>query len=75
MNGDKTELIFTGSKSNLKQVSTSSVFFQDCEIEFSESVRNLGVFLDASLSVEIQEISCVKFYITSFVKPVRSVLS
>ena len=28
--------------------------FQDCEIEFSESIRNLGVFLDGSLSVEMQ---------------------
>ena len=28
--------------------------FQDCEIEFSKSVRNLGVFLDESLSMEMQ---------------------
>ena len=49
MNDDKTELITIGSKSKLKQVSTNSMFFQDCEIEFSTSVRNLGVFLDESL--------------------------
>ena len=54
MNDDKTELITIGSKSKLKQVSTNSMVFQDCEIEFSESVRNLGVFLDESLSVEMQ---------------------
>ena len=54
MNDDKTELIAIGSKSKLKQVSTNSMFFQDCEIEFSKSVRNLGVFLDESLSMEMQ---------------------
>ena len=54
MNNDKTELIAIGSKSKLKQVSTNSMVFQDCEIEFSKSVRNLGVLLDESLSVEMQ---------------------
>ena len=52
MNDDKTELIAIGSK--LKQVSTNSMVFQDCEIEFSKSVRNLGVFLDESLSMKMQ---------------------
>ena len=52
-NSGKTELIAIGSKSKLKQVSTNSMVFQDCEIELSESVRNLGVFLDESLSVEM----------------------
>ena len=51
MNDDKTELITIGSKSKLNKVRTNSMFFQDCEIEFSESERNLGVFLDESLSV------------------------
>ena len=53
MNDDKTELTATGSKSKLKQVSTNSMVFQDCETEFSESVWNLGVFLDESLSMEL----------------------
>ena len=35
--------------------------FQDCEIEFSESVRNLGVFLDESLSLEMQVNQLCKF--------------
>ena len=50
----KTELITIGSKSKLNQVSTNSTVFQDCEIAFSESVRNLGVFVDESPSLEIQ---------------------
>ena len=54
MNDDKTELITIGSKSKLKQVSTNSMVFQDCQIEFSEWVRNLGVFLDESLTMKIQ---------------------
>ena len=35
MNDDKTELITIGSKSKLKQVSTNSIVFQDCEIQLS----------------------------------------
>ena len=67
MNDDKTELITIGSKSKLKQVSTSSVVFQNCETAFSESVQNLGVFLDKSLSVEIQvnqlcKVLCFQLY-------------
>ena len=54
MNGNKTELITIGSKSKLKQGSTNSIVFQDCEIQFYESVRNLGVFLDESLSMKMQ---------------------
>ena len=55
MNDDKnTELTSIGSNSNLKQVSNNSVAFQDCAIAFSESVRNLGVFLNESFSKETQ---------------------
>ena len=50
----KIKIITTGSKSKLKQVSTNSVVFQDYEIAFSESVRNLGVLLDQSFSMKIQ---------------------
>ena len=50
MNDIKTELITTGSKSKLNQVSTNSAV--------SRTVRlhslNLGVFVDESLSLEIQ---------------------
>ena len=41
------------SESKLKQVSTNSMVSQDCEIVFSQSVQNLGVLLDESLSVEM----------------------
>ena len=48
MNNDKTELTSVRTKSKLKRVSANSKVFQDCEITFSESVRNLGVFSDES---------------------------
>ena len=54
MTDDKTELITIGTGSKVKQVGTNLTFFQDCEIEFSESVWNLGVFLDESLSMPVE---------------------
>ena len=52
INDEKTELISIGSKSKRKQVSTNSMVFPDYEITFCESLRNLGVFLDETLSME-----------------------
>ena len=77
MNGDKTEFIATGSKSKLKQVSTNSIVFQDCEIEFSESVRNLGVFLDESLSMEMQvnQLCKVLYFQLRRISKIRSFLT
>ena len=45
---------FPLGQSKLDQVSTNTMVFQDCETELSESVRNLGVFLDESLSMEMR---------------------
>ena len=75
MNDDKTELIAIGSKSKLKQVSTNSMVFQDCETEFSESVWNLGVFLDESLSMEMRVNQLCTVLYFQFVESVRSILS
>jgi len=54
MNDDKTEFILIGSRSRLQQTSILSMSISDREIEFSKSVRNLGVHLDQSLSMETQ---------------------
>ena len=67
MNDDKTELIAIGSKSKLKQVNTNSMVFQDCDCEIEFSMESWCVFGWVSL--------CVKFYISSFLESVRSVLS
>ena len=67
MKDDKTELITIGSKSKLNQVSTNSMVFQDCEIEFSESKRNLVVFLDELCKVlyfHLRKISKIRSFLT-----------
>ena len=77
INDDKTELITTGSKSKLKQISTNSMVFQHCETEFSESVRNLGVFLDESLSMEMQvnQLCKVLYFQLRRISKIRSFLT
>ena len=77
MNDDKTELIAIGSKSKLKQVSINSMVFQDCEIVFSESGRNLGVFLDESLSMEMQvnQLCKVLYFQLRRISKIRSFLT
>ena len=55
MDNDKTELIAIGTKSKISQVTRSltpvSIF--DHNIPFSQSVRNLGVFIDETLSLDL----------------------
>ena len=52
MNDDKTELMCVGSKSKLSKTNLNSIAFSDCEIMCAKSVRNLGVHLNESLSME-----------------------
>ena len=52
MNDDKTELMCVGSKSKLCKTNLSTMAFSDCEITFAKSVRNLGVYMDESLTME-----------------------
>ena len=52
MNDDKTELMLVGSKSKLSKTNLSTIAFSDCEISFARSVRNLGAYLNESLSME-----------------------
>ena len=51
--------------------------FQDCGIAFSESVRNLGVFLDESLSVETQvnQLCNVLYFRLRTISKIRSFLT
>ena len=53
MNDDKTEVLLTGSKSNLAKVNVSSVSFLSCDVPLSRSARNLGVHFDVSLSMDV----------------------
>ena len=50
MNDDKTELMAIGPRPKLSQVIPMS--FSGCDIPFSQSVRNLGFYLDETLSMD-----------------------
>ena len=55
MNDDKTELLLVATKQKLKvanDVLSSGLIVSDTNIPFSPSVRNLGVFLDGTLSMD-----------------------
>ena len=54
LNEDKTELMIVGTSSKLKSVGTSNFKLCDNEIPFSRKVKNLGVLIDNSLSVDDQ---------------------
>ena len=55
MNHDKTELIAIGTKPKISQVTLSltPVSISGHNIPFSQSVRNLGVFIDETLSMDV----------------------
>ena len=65
MNHDKTELIAIGTKPKISQVTLSltPVSISGHNIPFSQSVRNLGVFVDETLSmdVHIKHLCCILF--------------
>ena len=52
MNNDKTELTFIGTPSKLKSIDQKSVAVDNVEISLSSNVKNLGVILDSSLSMD-----------------------
>ena len=54
MNDDKTELMAIGIRSKLSQVipNLAPMSISGCDIPFSQSVRNLGFYLDKTLSMD-----------------------
>ena len=54
MNDDKTELMAIGTRSKLSQVihNLAPMSIAGCDIPFSQSVRNLGFYLDETLSMD-----------------------
>lgn len=52
MNDDKTELIAIGTRSKINQVTTTGMSISGCIIPFSQSVRNLGFYLDQTLTMD-----------------------
>ena len=55
MNKDNTEFIVIGTKPKINQVTLSltPVSISGHNIPFSQSVRNLGVFIDEILSMDV----------------------
>ena len=55
MNNDETELIAIGTNPKICQVTLrlSPVLISGHNIPFSQSVRNLGVFIDETLSMDV----------------------
>ena len=54
MNDDKTEPMAIGTRSKLSQVipNLAPMSISGCDIPFSQSVRNLGFYLDETLSMD-----------------------
>ena len=54
MNDNKTEIMAIGTRSKLSQVIPNLVpmSISSCDIRFSQSVRNLGFYLDETLSMD-----------------------
>ena len=54
LNDDKTELMAIGTRSKLSQVipNLAPMSISGCDIPFSQSVRNLGFYLDETLSMD-----------------------
>ena len=50
MNADKTEILLCGSIQKLKNVNIDCIEIDDDSIDISNSVRNLGFFLDKNLN-------------------------
>ena len=52
LNGDKTEAMLVGTKQQLSKIATKSIHLGQHSIPLSDSVKNLGVTLDRSLTME-----------------------
>ena len=65
---DKTDLIAIGSKSQINQVTPilTPVSISGYDIPFSQSVSNLSVFVDETISMMCMLNACVVFFSVSY---------
>ena len=80
MNDDKTELMAIGTRSKLSQVipNLTPMSISGCDIPFCQSARNLGFYLDETLSMDAHINTCAAFCsvsCTELEKKIRSFLS
>ena len=79
MNDDKSELVAIGTKSKRSKVipTLTPVSISGCDIPFSQSVRNLGLYLDEMLSMDthIRYLCRILFCQLGRIGKIRSFLS
>ena len=79
MNDDKTELMAIGTRSKLSQVipNLAPMSISGCDIPFSQSVRNLGFYLDETLSMaaHMKYLCRILFCQLRRIRKIRSFLS
>ena len=79
MNDDRTELTAIGTRSKLSQVipNFTPMSISGCDIPFSQSVRNLGFYLDETLSMDahIKYLCHIMFCQLCRIGKIRSFLS
>ena len=76
-NGDKTEAMLIGTKQKLSSLSVSSLQLDETSITLSDSVKNLGVTLDSTLSMQnyIRQTAQSCYYQLRRISSVRKFLS
>ena len=60
LNNTKSEFVLFGSKVHLSEININSIVVQDAVIKVSDSCRNLGVMMDATMSMSSQISSICK---------------
>ena len=77
MNEDKTELMVIGTRSKVNQVSQTHMCISGCDVPFSQSVRNLGFYLDETLSMEahVKQLCRILYLQLRRISKIRSFLS
>ena len=79
MNDDKTEFMAIGTRSKLSQVvpNLTPMSVPGCDIPFSQSVRNLGFYIDETLSMDahIKYLCLILFCQLRRIGKIRSFLS
>ena len=79
LNPSKTEFIWFGSSTNLQKIPSNSWSLQVCDsiVDFSEVVRNLGIFFDSKMSMKhhVIKTSSACFYHIRRLRQIRHLVS
>ncbi len=77
LNDDKTELIILSSKHNQTKIQNNTIQIGSSTISSSTSVRNLGVFLDSSMSMEthVKKVCQASYFQIRNLSSIRKLLS